>query len=69
MAINRQKITLGISACLLGQEVRFDRSHKKSSFCVNELGKARSVQELLPRSRHWFTRTSTNYSPDPNRRQ
>ena len=32
------KIKVGISACLLGQEVRFDGGHKRSSFCERELG-------------------------------
>lgn len=32
------KIKVGISACLLGQAVRFDGGHKQSRFCVNELG-------------------------------
>ena len=32
------KIQVGISACLLGQEVRFDGGHKRSSFCEQDLG-------------------------------
>ena len=32
------KIKVGISACLLGQEVRFDGGHKRSSFCERDLG-------------------------------
>lgn len=32
------KIRVGISACLLGQKVRFDGGHKRSSFCERELG-------------------------------
>ncbi|MGL5031614.1 MAG: YbgA family protein [Aeromonas sp.] len=32
------KINVGISACLLGQPVRFDGGHKRSSFCERELG-------------------------------
>ncbi|HEU4936608.1 MAG TPA: DUF523 domain-containing protein [Vicinamibacterales bacterium] len=32
-------IRLGISACLLGQEVRFDGGHKRDSFLTDELGK------------------------------
>jgi uncharacterized protein YbbK (DUF523 family) len=31
-------VRLGISACLLGQEVRFDGGHKRDSFLVDELG-------------------------------
>ncbi|MGL5814027.1 MAG: YbgA family protein [Aeromonas sp.] len=32
------KIKVGISACLLGQTVRFDGGHKHSHFCERELG-------------------------------
>ena len=32
-------IRLGVSACLLGQEVRFDGGHKKDEFLVNTLGR------------------------------
>lgn len=33
-----KKITIGISACLLGQKVRHDAGHKKDKFIVNTLG-------------------------------
>jgi uncharacterized protein YbbK (DUF523 family) len=32
-------IRLGVSACLLGQEVRFDGGHKRDAFLTDELGK------------------------------
>lgn len=32
-----QKIQIGISACLLGQQVRFDGGHKRSAYCDKEL--------------------------------
>lgn len=32
-------IRLGISSCLLGQEVRFDGGHKRDRFLTDELGK------------------------------
>ena len=32
-------ITLGISSCLLGQEVRYDGGHKKLGFATDELGR------------------------------
>ncbi len=32
-------IRVGISACLLGQEVRFDGGHKRDSLLIDELGK------------------------------
>ena len=31
-------IRIGVSACLLGQEVRFDGQHKRDTFLVDELG-------------------------------
>lgn len=34
-----EEIKIGISACLTGQEVRFDRSHKRSNFCMDDLSK------------------------------
>ena len=33
-----ERIRLGISACLLGEPVRFDRGHKRDSFLVESLG-------------------------------
>lgn len=34
-----RKLTVGISACLLGDEVRFDGGHKRSAFCDDELAR------------------------------
>jgi uncharacterized protein YbgA (DUF1722 family)/uncharacterized protein YbbK (DUF523 family) len=48
MAFNNETITLGISACLTGEQVRFDKSHKKSDFCVNQLGKFVQYQKFCP---------------------
>jgi uncharacterized protein YbgA (DUF1722 family)/uncharacterized protein YbbK (DUF523 family) len=33
-----QKIRLGVSACLLGQEVRYDGGHKRDHFLIDTLG-------------------------------
>ena len=33
-----QKIRLGVSACLLGQEVRYDGGHKRDTFLTDTLG-------------------------------
>ena len=33
-----EEIRIGISACLLGEEVRFDGSHKRDRFIVGTLG-------------------------------
>ena len=38
-------IKVGISSCLLGQQVRYDGGHKLSSLCVNELSR---LFELVP---------------------
>lgn len=42
------KIRVGISACLLGQTVRFDGGHKRSHFCVQELGAHFDYHPLCP---------------------
>jgi uncharacterized protein YbgA (DUF1722 family)/uncharacterized protein YbbK (DUF523 family) len=36
---NPDIIRVGISGCLLGQNVRFDGGHKRSDFCAEQLGK------------------------------
>ncbi len=41
-------IVLGISACLTGDQVRFDKSHKKSDFCMNQLGQFVKYQKFCP---------------------
>ncbi len=41
-------ITIGLSACLAGQEVRFDKSHKKSNFCMNELARHVEYKTFCP---------------------
>lgn len=42
------KLKIGISACVLGQPVRFDKSHKRSAFCVDELGEWVEYQPVCP---------------------
>ncbi|PJE79121.1 hypothetical protein CI610_01903 [invertebrate metagenome] len=39
------KPAIGISSCLLGQKVRYNGGHKKSSFCVNDLA---PLVEFIP---------------------
>lgn len=43
-----QQIKVGISACLLGDEVRFDGGHKRSAFCQEELGRHVEFVKLCP---------------------
>lgn len=45
---NSKKIQLGISACVLGQKVRFDGGHKRSSFALRDLGPYVSYQAICP---------------------
>jgi uncharacterized protein YbgA (DUF1722 family)/uncharacterized protein YbbK (DUF523 family) len=44
----KSKIVLGISACVKGELVRYDRGHKKSTFCMNELGKFVEYRGFCP---------------------
>ncbi|WP_417658210.1 YbgA family protein [Pseudidiomarina sp.] len=41
-------IKVGISACLLGDQVRFDGGHKRSDFCANELERHVEFVKLCP---------------------
>lgn len=41
-------ITIGISACLAGDKVRFDASAKTSQFCVKELGQFVTYRSFCP---------------------
>lgn len=42
------EITIGISACLVGENVRFDASSKPSRFCLDELGKYVEYKAFCP---------------------
>jgi uncharacterized protein YbgA (DUF1722 family)/uncharacterized protein YbbK (DUF523 family) len=43
-----QKIPIGISACLLGEEVRYNGGHKRSVFCVKELAPYFDYRPICP---------------------
>lgn len=43
-----KEITLGISACLMGQKVRYDGGHKRSSFCMNTLSDFFHFEPVCP---------------------
>lgn len=43
-----EKITIGISSCLLGEKVRFDSGHKKNAYIVNELSKYFNFKAFCP---------------------
>ncbi|MCD8548047.1 MAG: DUF523 and DUF1722 domain-containing protein [Aeromonadaceae bacterium] len=42
------KISVGISACLLGAPVRFDGGHKRSAFCEQQLGEHFDFHPVCP---------------------
>lgn len=46
--IEEQKIPIGISACLLGQEVRYNGGHKRSVFCIRDLAPYFDYQPVCP---------------------
>lgn len=43
-----QRIPVGISACLMGQSVRFNGSHKRSRFCTDVLSRYFDFRPLCP---------------------
>ena len=44
----KEELTIGISACLLGEKVRYDSGNKPSNFCINELGKYVTYKAFCP---------------------
>ncbi len=42
------KVNVGISSCLLGEEVRFNGGHKRSAVCTEELGKYFQFKSVCP---------------------
>ncbi len=46
--LDHDRITLGISSCLLGQEVRYDGGHKKLGFATDELDRHFDFMPVCP---------------------
>ncbi len=46
--VNKKDLKIGISACLIGEKVRFDASNKPSKFCIHDLGKHVTYQPYCP---------------------
>lgn len=44
----KNKIIVGISSCLLGQQVRFDGGHKRLAFAVDDLSDYFEYQSVYP---------------------
>lgn len=47
-SVDQKDLKIGISACLLGENVRFDSSNKPSNFCIHELGNHVTYQSFCP---------------------
>lgn len=45
---DKSDVIIGISACLVGEKVRFDASNKPSNFCMNELGNHVTFKAFCP---------------------
>jgi uncharacterized protein YbgA (DUF1722 family)/uncharacterized protein YbbK (DUF523 family) len=47
-SFDKKDIQIGISACLIGEKVRYDASNKPSDFCINELGNHVQYKSFCP---------------------
>ena len=47
-SVDKKDLQIGISACLVGEKVRFDASNKPSNFCINELGQHVTYKTFCP---------------------
>jgi uncharacterized protein YbgA (DUF1722 family)/uncharacterized protein YbbK (DUF523 family) len=45
---DKKDIIIGISACLVGEKVRYDGSNKPSTFCIHELGQHVTYKAFCP---------------------
>jgi uncharacterized protein YbgA (DUF1722 family)/uncharacterized protein YbbK (DUF523 family) len=43
-----KKLTIGISACVMGEKVRYDSGHKRSNFCTEELAQFANFKPFCP---------------------
>ena len=47
-SVDKKDIEIGISACLIGEKVRFDASNKPSHFCIKEFSEHVSYKSFCP---------------------
>lgn len=46
--VSKEEIKIGISACVIGNKVRFDGSNKPSAFCIKELSRHMDFEPYCP---------------------
>lgn len=46
--VEKEDLKIGISACLIGEKVRFDASNKPSNFCIQDFGKHVTYKSYCP---------------------
>ncbi|MDG1752341.1 MAG: DUF523 and DUF1722 domain-containing protein [Thalassotalea sp.] len=46
--VDKKDLHIGISACLVGEKVRFDASNKPSTFCIKEFGQHVTFKSFCP---------------------
>lgn len=46
--VEKKDLNIGISACLIGEKVRFDASNKPSNFCMKEFGQHVTYKSFCP---------------------
>jgi uncharacterized protein YbgA (DUF1722 family)/uncharacterized protein YbbK (DUF523 family) len=47
-SVDKKDLSIGISACLVGEKVRFDGSNKPSNFCIHEFGQHVTYKTFCP---------------------
>lgn len=47
-SVDKEDLKVGISACLLGDKVRFDASNKPSKFCIKEFSEHVTYKTYCP---------------------
>ena len=47
-SVDKKDLHIGISACLVGEKVRFDASNKPSTFCIQEFGQHVTYKSFCP---------------------
>ena len=47
-SVDKKDLSIGISACLVGEKVRFDGSNKPSNFCIHEFGQHVTYKAFCP---------------------